>query len=70
MRAKAHFEKIGNREAVIFTEMPYQSNKVRIQERIGELVREKKIEGIAEMRDESNKDGVRLSYRSEKRCYS
>lgn len=60
IRAKAHFEKIGNREAVIFTEMPYQANKVRIQERIGELVREKKIEGIAEMRDESNKDGVRL----------
>ncbi|PIR31587.1 MAG: DNA gyrase subunit A [Alphaproteobacteria bacterium CG11_big_fil_rev_8_21_14_0_20_44_7] len=61
MRAKSHFEKMPNgREAVIFTEMPYQTNKVRIQERIGELVREKKIEGIAEMRDESNKDGVRL----------
>ncbi len=60
IRAKAHFEKIGNRDAVIFTEMPYQSNKVRIQERIGELSREKKLEGIAEMRDESNKDGVRL----------
>ena len=60
IRAKSHFERIGNREAVIFTEMPYQTNKVRIQERIGELVRDKIIEGIAEMRDESNKEGVRL----------
>jgi len=60
IRAKSHFERLGNRDAIIFTEMPYQSNKVRIQERIGELSREKKLEGIAEMRDESNKDGVRL----------
>ena len=61
MRASAEFEKMpSGREAVIFTTMPYQTNKVRIQERIGELVRDKIIEGIAEMRDESNKDGVRL----------
>ena len=61
MRASAEFEKMSSgREGIIFTSMPYQTNKVRIQERIGELVRDKVIEGIAEMRDESNKDGVRL----------
>lgn len=61
MRASAVFEKMpSGREGIIFTSMPYQTNKVRIQERIGELVRDKQIEGIAEMRDESNKDGVRL----------
>ena len=62
IRAKSHFEDMSSgREGIIFTEMPYQANKERIQERIGELVRDKKIEGIAEMRDESNKEGVRLS---------
>lgn len=61
IRARHVFEKMSSgREGIVFTEMPYQANKVRIQERIGELVREKKLEGIAEMRDESNKDGVRL----------
>ena len=60
MRAKHHFETIGNREAIVFTEIPYQLNKARQIERIAELVKEKKIEGIAELRDESDKDGMRI----------
>lgn len=60
MRAKTEFEQIGNRRAIIVTEMPYQVNKAQVLEKIGELVREKKIEGIAEMRDESDKSGVRV----------
>ncbi|GLR62588.1 DNA gyrase subunit A [Marinospirillum insulare] len=60
MRAKHHFETIGNREAIVFTEIPYQLNKAKQIERIAELVKEKKIEGIAELRDESDKDGMRI----------
>jgi DNA gyrase subunit A len=61
VRAKAHFEEIRkDREAIVITEIPYQVNKQNLQERIGELVREKKIEGISEMRDESNRDGMRI----------
>ncbi len=60
MRAKYHIEELKNRSAIIFTEIPYQVNKALVVEKIGELVREKKIEGIAEMRDESDKDGVRI----------
>lgn len=60
MRAKHHIETIGNREALVFTEIPYQLNKARLIERIAELVKEKKIEGIAELRDESDKDGMRI----------
>jgi DNA gyrase subunit A len=60
MRAKHHFETIGNREAIVFTEIPYQLNKARQIEKIAELVKEKKIEGIAELRDESDKDGMRI----------
>jgi DNA gyrase subunit A len=50
----------GGREAIIITEIPYQVNKASMVERIGELVREKKIEGIAEVRDESDRDGYRV----------
>src|SRR5205823_11170943 len=60
LRARSHFEEIGNREAIVFTEMPYQVNKAKLQERIAECVRDKLVEGIAELRDESDRDGVRL----------
>jgi len=62
MRARTNFEPIGKagREAIIVTELPYQVNKARLIEKIAELVREKKIEGITELRDESDKDGMRI----------
>jgi DNA gyrase subunit A len=61
MRARAHFENLRkDREAVIITEIPYQVNKNNLLERIGELVREKKLEGISDMRDESDRDGMRI----------
>ncbi|MBK8186073.1 MAG: DNA gyrase subunit A [Cellvibrio sp.] len=62
MRARAEVErdeKTG-RETIIVTEIPYQVNKARLIERIAELVKEKKIEGISELRDESDKDGLRV----------
>jgi DNA gyrase subunit A len=49
-----------SREAIIITEMPYQVNKAAMVERIAELVREKRIEGIADLRDESDRDGMRV----------
>ncbi|MES1159033.1 MAG: DNA gyrase subunit A [Terricaulis silvestris] len=60
IRAKYHNETIRGREAIVFTEIPYQVNKSVLVERIGENVREKRIEGIAEVRDESNREGVRI----------
>ncbi len=62
MRARAHFEDVekGSRQAVIVDELPYQVNKAQLLIRIGELVREKKLEGIAEIRDESDKSGMRV----------
>ncbi len=61
VRAKSHVEEIRkDRDALVFTEMPYQVNKAKLQERIAECVREKLVEGIAELRDESDRDGVRL----------
>jgi DNA gyrase subunit A len=59
-RARYKMETIRGREAIVFYEMPYQVNKATVYERIGELVREKKIEGVAEVRDESNRLGIRL----------
>ena len=59
-RARYKMETIRGREAIVFTEIPYQVNKATVYERIGELVREKKIEGVAEVRDESNRFGIRL----------
>src|SRR5262249_30750482 len=50
----------GGREAIIISELPYQVNKATLIERIGELMREKKIEGISERRDESNREGIRI----------
>ena len=59
-RARYTMETIRGREAIVFTEVPYQVNKASVVERIGELVREKRIEGVAEVRDESNRHGIRL----------
>jgi len=61
MRGKVEFETLrGEREAIVVSEIPYQVNKAHMVERIGELVREKKIEGIAALRDESDREGYRV----------
>lgn len=62
MRARTHFEDLdkGNRQAIIVDELPYQVNKANLLIRIGELVREKKLEGISDLRDESDKSGMRM----------
>jgi DNA gyrase subunit A len=62
MRARTAIETIDKRgkEAIIVTELPYQVNKARLIEKIADLVREKRIEGISELRDESDKDGMRI----------
>ena len=62
MRAKCHFEDIdrGQRQAIIVDELPYQVNKKTLQERMADLVHEKKIEGISHIQDESDKSGMRL----------
>ena len=61
MRAKAAIEKLGkDREAIIVTELPYQVNKARMVEHIAALVNEKKLEGISDVRDESDRDGYRV----------
>ncbi|MCC7488283.1 MAG: DNA gyrase subunit A [Gammaproteobacteria bacterium] len=62
VRARTHVEPIDDkgREAIIVTELPYQVNKARLIEKIADLVRDKKIEGISELRDESDKDGMRI----------
>ena len=61
MRGKIEFETLrGEREAIVISEIPYQVNKAHMVERIGELVREKKIEGISALRDESDRDGYRV----------
>lgn len=61
MRARSNIEEIRkDREAIIFTEIPYQVNKSRLMERIAEVVNEKTVEGISELRDESDRDGVRI----------
>ena len=62
MRGKIHFEDIdkGNRQAIIIDELPYQVNKRTLLEKIGELVNEKRIDGISDLRDESDKSGMRV----------
>ena len=62
VRAKAMIEKAarGEKESIVVTEIPYQVNKAKLVERIAELVNEKKIEGISDLRDESDRDGIRL----------
>ena len=61
MRARAHIEEMekGNRQAIVIDELPYQVNKANLLIKVGELVREKRLEGIAEIRDESDKSGMR-----------
>ncbi|MGP1396581.1 MAG: DNA gyrase subunit A [Inquilinaceae bacterium] len=61
MRARAAFEEIRkDRQAIVFTEIPYQVNKSKLVERIAEVVRERSVEGISDLRDESDRDGVRV----------
>ena len=61
MRGKVEIETLrGDREAIVVTEIPYQVNKANMVERIGELWREKKIEGISALRDESDREGYRV----------
>ncbi|TXJ08407.1 MAG: DNA gyrase subunit A [Acinetobacter sp.] len=63
IRGKYHIETSdkNDRQSIIFTEIPYQVNKAKVIERIAELVKEKKLEGISEIRDESDKDGMRIA---------
>ncbi len=62
LRARCHFEDIGDggRQAIITTELPYQVNKARLLEKIAEMVKDGKLEGISGLRDESDKDGMRM----------
>ena len=62
LRARTHIEPLDTRgrEAIVITELPYQVNKARLIEKIAELVREKRLDGITELRDESDKDGMRV----------
>ncbi len=60
LRAKSHIEEEDFSRAIIITELPYQTNKARLIEKIAELVKEKKLEGISDLRDESDKDGLRI----------
>jgi DNA gyrase subunit A len=61
MRAQVAFEEVrGDRIAIIVTELPYQVNKASLLEKIAELVKDKKLEGIADLRDESDRDGMRI----------
>ncbi len=62
IRARAFVEKVGqNRERIVISEIPYQVNKGKLLEKIAELVKEKKIEGISDIRDESDRDGMRVA---------
>jgi len=61
IRARAYVEKVGaNRERIIISEIPYQVNKAKLLEKIAELVREKKVEGVTDIRDESDREGMRI----------
>lgn len=60
VRARTNIEDEDNRQAIIITELPYQVNKAKLIEKIAELVKDKKIEGISNLRDESDKDGMRV----------
>tara|TARA_B100000519_G_scaffold167694_1_gene152114 strand:+ start:9 stop:2222 length:2214 start_codon:yes stop_codon:yes gene_type:complete len=61
MRAKAHIESAKNgKDSIVITEVPYQTNKANVVEKIADLVRDKKVIGISDLRDESDKDGIRV----------
>lgn len=63
VRAKAHIEEMrGSRERIVVTEIPYQVNKATLQEKVASLVRDKKIDGISEIRDESDREGMRVVF--------
>lgn len=62
LRAKVNFEEVGNRNAIIITEIPYQVNKAEMIARTAELVKDDKIPGIYEIRDESDRSGLRIVY--------
>ncbi|MEZ4779342.1 MAG: DNA gyrase subunit A [Flavobacteriaceae bacterium] len=62
LRGKAHFEEVEGREAIIVTEIPYQVNKAEMIKKTADLVNEKKIEGISNIRDESDRKGMRVVY--------
>lgn len=60
VRAKTHIEKKPNKDIIVIDELPYQTNKARLIEQIAELVKEKQIDGISEVRDESDREGIRV----------
>ena len=60
VRAVTEFETIGQKTAIVIKELPYQVNKAKLVEKIAQLAREKKIEGCSALRDESDKDGMRV----------
>lgn len=60
IRAKTHIEKKANKDIIVIDELPYQTNKARLVEQIAELVKEKQIDGISEVRDESDMEGIRV----------
>ncbi|TKX33157.1 DNA gyrase subunit A [Campylobacter aviculae] len=60
VRAKTHIEKKSNKDIIVIDELPYQTNKARLIEQIADLVKEKQIEGISEVRDESDREGIRV----------
>ncbi|MBE3022984.1 DNA gyrase subunit A [Campylobacter sp. 7477a] len=60
LRAKTHIEKKQNKDVIVIDELPYQTNKARLIEQIADLVKEKQIEGISEVRDESDREGIRV----------
>ncbi len=69
IRGKTEIETVKNKQAIIVTEMPYMVNKARMIEKIADLVRDKKIEGISDLRDESDKSGVRVVIEVKKDAY-
>ncbi len=62
VRAKTHIEEKGNKEVIVIDELPFQVNKARLVENIAQLVRDKHIEGISELRDESDREGIRVVF--------
>ena len=69
MRGKAAFEEVAGRECIIVTEIPYQVNKADMIQRTAELINDKKIEGISNIRDESDQEGYEDCLYFKKRCY-
>ncbi|MCG4715528.1 hypothetical protein L0P75_15990, partial [Faecalibacillus intestinalis] len=61
VRARAYIEELAKgKQQIVVTEIPYQVNKAKLVEKIAELVKDKKVEGISDLRDESNRDGMRI----------